>query len=141
MEEEKEDEDEEREEILKEDPVAKWQFAYNENNMYAIEMPESTATNEDKRNDVFFATGEKKIPKGFVQVFLRHMWHICQNTAYAVLIWPHVWLWLWMWSSFKIMCCCGCSCGQNLTAMCGCGCGCGDFLKSFVVVVVVVVIF
>ena len=87
LEEEKEDEDEEqkeRKEILKEDPVAKWQFAYNENNMYAIEMPESTATNEDKRNYVFFASGEKKIPKGFVQVFLRHMWHICQNTAYAV---------------------------------------------------------
>ena len=32
-------------------------------------------------------------------VLLRHMWHICRNTAYAVLLWSHVWLWLW--SSFK----------------------------------------
>ena len=31
-------------------------------------------------------------------VLLRHMWHICWNTAYAVLLRPHVWLWLWLWS-------------------------------------------
>ena len=63
MEEEDDEEDKdqkEKEEILREDPVAKWQFAYNENAMYANKGPETKTTNEEKSNMMFLLLLEKK---------------------------------------------------------------------------------